>query len=119
MAHDHNDHKTIYLTNDNFDVVVQGTDLPVLVDFYADWCPPCKAIAPVLDRLAEQFDGQAIIAKVNVDHAQALAMRFGVQSIPTLVFLRNGTEMDRIVGAPTGEVLERKLRDLAADPRAA
>ncbi|MHC4937984.1 MAG: thioredoxin [Planctomycetota bacterium] len=99
---------TVTLNDANFDTVTsQG--LPVLVDFYADWCGPCQALTPVVTELASEFEGRAVIAKVNVDEAPALASRFGVRSIPTLVLLENGEETERIVGLTTKRALAEKL----------
>ena len=99
---------TVTLTDANFDTVTsQG--LPVLVDFYADWCGPCQALTPVVTELASECEGRAVIAKVNVDEAPALASRFGVRSIPTLVLLENGEETERIVGLTTKRALAQKL----------
>src|SRR5438552_11050871 len=79
-----------HLTANSFDEIVSTTDGPLLVDFWAPWCGPCRAIAPVLDQIAIELAGQATIGKVNVDEDPALAGRFGVQSIPTLLFFKNG-----------------------------
>ena len=105
--------KPITLNDANFEATALQSELPVLVDFHADWCGPCKALAPVLEELASEFEGRAVIAKINVDDAPALATRFGVQSIPTLVILQNGEEVDRMVGLTTKRVLAAKL-----EPRA-
>lgn len=86
----------IALTTDNFkDTVASGV---TLVDFWAEWCGPCRMIAPTLDQLAGEYDGKAQIAKVNVDEAGALAEEFGVQSIPTLLIMKDGQEVNRFIG---------------------
>jgi thioredoxin 1 len=83
-----------------FDQEVLGSQQPVLVDFYADWCGPCKMMAPVIEQLAEQFAGQITVGKLDVDHAQSLAMRYGVMGIPTLGVFSGGKLVDRLVGYP-------------------
>lgn len=94
----------VHLDESNFKSVVEGASTPVMVDFYADWCGPCKMAAPVLEKLAKEFNGQLTIGKVNVDEAGALAQQFGVMSIPTVVIFhkKDGkvTELDRKVGFP-------------------
>ena len=102
------------LSDANFEAVTASTEQPILIDFYADWCGPCKALTPVVNELAEEFEGRAIIAKVDVDKAPGIAGRFGVRSIPTLVILQTGYEVDRIVGLTTKRVLAGKLESLEA-----
>ncbi len=80
-----------------------------LVDFWAEWCPPCRAIAPVVEQLAAEYDGKALIAKVNVDNERDLAEKFSVMNIPTLIVLKNGEEVDRIIGATSKDNLIRAL----------
>ena len=89
-----------------FDKILKTSGTPALVDLYATWCPPCRKLAPVLDRLAPRYKGKVAFLKVNVDHVPGLARRFGVRAIPTLLFLKGGKVADRIVGAPP----ERRLR---------
>ena len=100
--------KTIPLNKDNFEQTLNQSDRPVLVDFWAEWCGPCKMIGPVLDEIAAETGDRATIAKVNIDEEPLLASRFGVRSIPTLVVFRGGTEQDRLVGvAPKKAILEK------------
>ena len=87
-----------HLTSADFDQVVAG-DQPVLVDFWATWCGPCRMIAPVIEEIAEEFEGRAVVAKVDVDQEPGLAQRFGVMSIPTLVILKGGRVVEQAVGA--------------------
>ena len=86
-------------TESNFDAEVLQSDLPVFVDFYADWCGPCKMMSPVIDKLAEEFAGRIKVGKVNVDEIGDLAVKYGIMSIPNMVFFKNGEVVDRIVGA--------------------
>ena len=99
------------LTEDTFDGAVK--DAPVaMVDFWASWCGPCKMMGPVVEKLAEEYDGKALIGKVNVDDEMDLAQKFGIMSIPTIIFFKNGEETDRKVGSvPAGEL--RKLLDIS------
>ena len=83
----------------NFAAEVLGSDIPVFVDFYADWCGPCKMMSPVIDKLAEEFDGRIKVGKVNVDENGELAQRYGIMSIPNMVFFKGGEVADRVVGA--------------------
>ncbi len=86
------------VTAADFDTVVMKSQIPVVVDFWAEWCSPCRALAPTLDQLAIDFEGKIIVVKVNVDEEPDLAMNYNVQSIPTLLFVKNGEMMDQAVG---------------------
>ena len=93
----------------NFEAEVLKSDLPVFVDFYADWCGPCKMMSPVIDKLAEEFDGKIKVGKVNVDENGDLAVRYGIMSIPNMVFFKNGEVADRVVGAIPKPAMKEKF----------
>ena len=97
-----------HLTTAEFDAAVEAAPL-AMVDFWASWCGPCKMLSPLVEALAEQYDGKALVAKVNVDEEPDLAARFGVMSIPTVVFLKNGREFDRKVGVMPPEAFTSVL----------
>ncbi len=101
--------KTMELTDSNFDQVI-NSEKPVLVDFWAEWCGPCKMIGPVVEELAGDYEGKAVIAKLNVDENPQVTARFGVRSIPTLLVFKNGQVVDKQVGAVPKSVLSQKLQ---------
>jgi thioredoxin 1 len=88
-----------------FQEKVLNSDVPVVVDFWAPWCPPCRAIAPILEDLAKEYDGKLSVAKVNVDDEGQLAMQYGIQAIPVLIMFKGGQEVGRVLGArPKGDL---------------
>ena len=101
----------ITVKSDNWHSDVISSPLPVLVDFWAEWCGPCRAIAPILDELAEELSGKMKIAKVNVDENRDIATEFHVQSIPTLLVIKNGTVAEQMVGAMSKPALQSKLKE--------
>ena len=98
--------EAIHLTETSFDEVLVATEGLVMVDFWAEWCGPCQAIAPVLEELAEASEGRVTLMKVNVDENHGLAARYGIQSIPTILFFKEGAVVDRVPGAAPKAVLQ-------------
>ena len=96
----------IIITSDNFESEILQADLPVLVDFWAPWCGPCKMIAPALTQLAEKYAGKLLVAKVNVDEVVSVASKFNVNSIPTLMVFKDGEVVDQRIGAASLSVIE-------------
>ena len=102
------------ITEDNFETEVLNSDQPVLVDFWAEWCGPCKMISPMVDAVATEVEGTAKVGKCNLDDGQALAAKYGIRSIPTLLFFKDGEVRDQIVGASvTQSQISGKLQALA------
>jgi thioredoxin len=105
--------QTIEINETNFESEVLQSNQPVLVDFWAEWCGPCKMLAPVLDEIAEEQTGHVKVAKVNVDDNPTLAARFGIQSIPMLLYFAGGEVKDKIIGAAGKRTIVSKLEKLA------
>jgi len=101
----------VHLTDGNFEKEVLKSKIPVLVDFWAEWCMPCKMIAPILDEVVKKFHGKLKIAKLNIDEGQDTATKYAVMSIPTLMFFKNGAVSDQVVGALSKEQLIKKIQD--------
>ncbi len=106
-------HGVVTLDADNFEREVLQSIRPVLVDFWADWCPPCKAIGPVVEEIATEFEGVARVGKVDVDSNNALTQRYAIGSIPSLLFFRNGEVVDRVQGVVPKSELTAKLTALS------
>lgn len=102
--------KIKHLDKSSFDSTIANPQTPVLVDFWAEWCGPCKAIAPVLDEIAEELDGQVQICKLDVDTNQEIATRFNVRAIPTLIIFKNGESVEEIVGMANKADLIAKIK---------
>lgn len=105
----------IEFNDDNFEEEVVKADQPVLVDFWAEWCGPCRMIAPVVKELADEYDGKAKIGKVNVDENSDVSMKYGIRSIPTLLIFKGGEVVDQIVGAVPKPAIKSKLEAQMAE----
>tara|TARA_R110000868_G_scaffold411570_1_gene705425 strand:- start:1777 stop:2094 length:318 start_codon:yes stop_codon:yes gene_type:complete len=97
------------LTNDNFEELVLNSDKPVLVDFWAEWCGPCRMVGPIVEELAKDYEGKAVIGKVNVDEHGDISSKFGIRNIPTLLVFKNGEVVDKQVGVAQKSVLAGKI----------
>ena len=100
-------------STEDFEREVLSADKPVLVDLYADWCGPCRQLAPTIERLAGQYEGRAIVSRVNIDRHSELAARYGIQSIPTVLFFKDGKEVQRLVGVHSEGTYASVLDELA------
>ncbi|MCJ2555107.1 MAG: thioredoxin [Candidatus Thermoplasmatota archaeon] len=104
----------IHASDESFEADVLRSEIPVLVDFYADWCAPCRRLAPVIDELAEKYNGDMRFVKVDVDDNASLAVQFGVQSIPTLIFFKGGQQVAKTVGVPPKPRLVQEIAQILA-----
>jgi thioredoxin 1 len=102
----------IEITDANFDELAMNTDKPVMIDFWAVWCGPCRMIAPIVEEMSHEYDGKAIIGKVDVDSNPEVAMKFGIRNIPTVIFLKGGQLVDKQVGAAPKNAFTAKLNAL-------
>tara|TARA_B100000614_G_scaffold56681_1_gene49711 strand:+ start:425 stop:742 length:318 start_codon:yes stop_codon:yes gene_type:complete len=100
------------ITDANFDELVLKSDKPVVVDFWAEWCGPCRMIGPLINEMSKDYEGKALVGKVNVDLNANVSAQFGVRSIPTVLFIKNGEVVDKSVGAVPKATLESKLEAL-------
>ncbi|HYP27946.1 MAG TPA: thioredoxin [Blastocatellia bacterium] len=104
------------VTDQNFETEVLKSDQPVLVDFWAEWCQPCRMLAPTVESVAEKYKGKARVVKINVDDSTSTAQRYGIKGIPTLILFRGGNENDRVVGTTSKENISRMIdRALGAE----
>jgi thioredoxin 1 len=101
--------KVLHVNEQEFQAEVLNSEIPVVVDFYATWCPPCRALGPILDRLAAEFAGQIKFVKINSDEEQALASKYNVTGLPTLVFIANGNDVGQSAGLPNESALREHL----------
>ena len=101
----------VQITNENFESYKNG-ELPLVVDFWATWCAPCRMIAPIIAELAEEYDGKVVVGKCDVEDADEIASEFGIRNIPTILFLKNGEVVDKFVGAASKAKIEEKFKSL-------
>ncbi len=104
----------VHVTDDDFETVVLQSLVPVIVDFWAPWCAPCRMVAPILEEIAKDYAGKVVVAKVNTDENPNWAIRYGVRGIPTMLFIKNGQEVDRQVGAVPKQMIFNKLTAVLA-----
>jgi len=104
----------IIVTDDNFEQDVLKSDVPVLVDFWAPWCGPCKMVAPIVEELAGEYDGKLKVGKLNTDENQGVAARYGIMSIPTLLIFKNGDVAEKIIGAQSKQAITARIESVLA-----
>lgn len=102
----------VEITDDNFQKEIIESSLPAVVDFGATWCPPCRALEPIIEQLVDEFEGQVKIGAVNVDNCRDTAGKYGIMSVPTVIFFKNGQEIERLVGLSPKDVMKVKIQTL-------
>ena len=102
----------IAITEANFEETVLKSDKPVIIDFWAEWCGPCRMVAPIIEELAKEYEGKAIVGKCDVDENPEIAAKFSIRNIPTLLFIKNGEQVDKLVGAVPKDKITEKLNSL-------
>jgi thioredoxin 1 len=100
----------IQITDANYAELVEKSEVPVLLDFWAEWCGPCRMVGPLVEELSNEYNGKALVGKVDVDSNPEISMKFGIRNIPTLIYLKNGQMVDKVVGAAPKATLESKLQ---------
>ena len=100
------------LTDSNFSELVEQAQMPVVVDFWATWCGPCRMISPIVDKMAEKYEGKVKVVKCNVDESTDIPMKFGIRNIPTLLFFKGGELVDRVVGAVSQAEIEKHIEKI-------
>ena len=103
-----------HVTAEEFDKVALGSEIPVVVDFWAEWCGPCHAIAPAVQQLATEYDGRVLVVKVDADASPDIVVRYGIMGIPTLIYFKSGQEVDRVIGLAGYSKLKSKLEGILA-----
>ena len=101
----------VQITSENFETLKKGS-LPLVVDFWATWCGPCRMVSPIISELAEEYDGKIVVAKCDVEENEDLAMDFGIRNIPTILFFKNGEVVDKLVGAVSKQKFQEKFEAL-------
>ncbi len=99
----------IEVNDANFEEVVLQSDIPVLVDFWAEWCGPCRMVSPIVEELAKEYEGKALVAKMDVDSNPGIPVKYGIRNIPTILFFKSGEQADKQVGAVPKTILSQKL----------
>lgn len=102
----------VEITDENFQKEIIESPLPAIVDFGATWCPPCRALEPIIEQLVDEFEGQVKIGAVNVDNCRDTAGKFGIMSVPTVIFFKNGQEIERLIGLSPKDVMKVKIQTL-------
>ncbi|HQH12218.1 MAG TPA: thioredoxin [Candidatus Sumerlaeota bacterium] len=102
----------VEITDENFQKEIIESQLPAVVDFGATWCPPCRALEPIMEQLVDEFEGQVKIGAVNVDNCRNTAGKYGIMSVPTVIFFKNGQEVERLVGLSPKDVMKVKIQTL-------